>query len=63
MFFIWIVLLPVILLLIPVFVIACVGLGVRAWSALRSCWNVMNTLPGTRIEATSGTDSFAVVIH
>jgi hypothetical protein len=46
----WLVLLPVVLLLLPVFFVACMVVRVNPFEALWVFWDIVTTLKGTDIE-------------
>jgi hypothetical protein len=60
LFVIWLLLLPVCLLLLPVFVVACRWNRVPAGGALVAIWAVLNGLRGTRLLFTHPDATFAV---
>ena len=50
LFLAWLLLLPVVLLLLPMFWIACLLTKVHPWRALATGWQVLTGLKGTHVE-------------
>lgn len=57
---VWLLLLPFCLLLLPVYVVACRVLEVRAFAALAGFWRVLNGCRGLRLDVRQGGVTFAL---
>jgi len=60
LFVIWLLLLPFCLLLLPVYVVACRRLQVRAGAGLVAMWRLLHGLRGLHLEVRQGGVDFAV---
>lgn len=59
----WLLLLPIALLLMPVFFIACRIERIDSLRMLAAGWQLLHGLRGTHIEATAGGTSFAIAFN
>jgi hypothetical protein len=50
LFLIWLLLTPIVLLLLPVFFVACLVGRVNPWRALAAGWRILSAMPGTNVE-------------
>jgi hypothetical protein len=57
---VWLLLLPFCVLLLPVYVIACRALQVRAFAALAGVWRVLNGCRGLRLDVRHAGVAFAL---
>ena len=61
LFLVWLVLLPVALILLPIFVVACLLVRVNPFPAMAGLWRVVVSLKGTSVEVDDG--QHAVLVH
>ena len=59
---VWMLLLPVVLILSPLFVIACVVARVRPLQALSVCWDIVVSTKDSQIEVANSTTSFSIYV-
>lgn len=61
LFLVWVLLLPVALLMLPFFVVACLIARVNPFLMLSAFWRIMTSLKGTEVEVDDG--HRAVLVH
>jgi hypothetical protein len=59
---VWLLLLPLVLFLLPFLVLASFLIGINAWRALRTFWQLLGALPGTSIELSERKHALALKI-
>jgi hypothetical protein len=63
LFLVWILLLPLVVILFPVFFIACMFIDVDPFQSIRIFWEILCSLKGTHVEFTEANHSLSFRIH
>ena len=63
LFLIWVLLLPIGLILLPFYFVACVVAEVNPWRLMTTSWRVLTALPGTLVEVGQGRHRIQIAIH